>query len=109
NVPRAEIRPVGGRKIKLGVGELPDKEIGNALLTAGANEQIGLGRVGHGQKADQRSLVDALGMRRVFRMLGQKALRGLEDVPSAAVICGNGEMKRAVLCGTFLCATDEFL
>src|SRR5687768_10190109 len=44
---RAEVRPEGLREVELGVGELPEEEVRDALLAAGADEEVGLGRVVH--------------------------------------------------------------
>src|SRR5678815_2035373 len=44
---RVEVRPEQVGEIELGVRELPEQEIGNPLLAAGADEQVRLGRVGH--------------------------------------------------------------
>jgi hypothetical protein len=37
-----EIGPQQFREIKLGIGQLPQQEIADALFTTGANEQIGI-------------------------------------------------------------------
>src|SRR5689334_20796813 len=42
-----EIGPQRVGEIKLGVGQLPEQEVADALLAAGADEQIGLRRVAH--------------------------------------------------------------
>ena len=44
-----EVRPKQGGKVELGVGKLPQQKIRDALLTAGADEQIGVGRTSHAQ------------------------------------------------------------
>ena len=51
-----EVGPQRIGEIELGVGELPEQEIADALLAAGADEEIGLGRVAHRQVA-ARALV----------------------------------------------------
>src|SRR5690349_11968001 len=45
---RAEVWPQRLGEVELGVGELPQQEVGHALLAARADEEIGLGRIGHG-------------------------------------------------------------
>src|SRR5689334_11743252 len=45
----AEIGPERLGEVELGVGELPEQEVGDALLAAGADEEVGLGRIGHRQ------------------------------------------------------------
>src|ERR1044072_443131 len=39
----AEVRPEGVEEHELRVGALPEQEVGDALLAAGAHEQIGIG------------------------------------------------------------------
>src|SRR3569832_2233616 len=41
---RVEIGPQGIGEIQLGIGEVPQQKIADALFTAGANEEIGLGQ-----------------------------------------------------------------
>ncbi len=41
-----EIGPQTSGEVELGVGQLPEQEVADALLAAGADEQIRLGRVG---------------------------------------------------------------
>ena len=50
--PRRRTRATGmSVKYELGVGQLPQQEVADALLAAGADEQVGLGRVGQRQVA----------------------------------------------------------
>src|SRR4051812_17398392 len=40
-----EVRPIGRYEHQLAVGDLPQQEIGQPLLAAGADDQIGIGQV----------------------------------------------------------------
>jgi len=42
-VDLAERRPVGVAEVQLGVHGLPEQEVGHALLTAGADDEVGVG------------------------------------------------------------------
>src|SRR6266480_1342074 len=54
-VDGAEVRPERRRHPELGVGDLPQQEVGNAHLAAGPDEQIGIGHaVGVERAADVR-------------------------------------------------------
>src|SRR5688500_12172232 len=88
--------------MELGVRELPEQEVGYALLAAGADEEVGLGRVAHGQAARETLLGD-----RGPGILGAAALGGLQDVPAPAVIGGDGEGELGVGRGELLAAIDE--
>src|SRR5690606_5242077 len=70
-VVSGKIGPVAFREVQLGVGELPDQKIGNALLAPCANEQVGLGRKGHGKIGCECGFVDGLRVGSKFRPLGQ--------------------------------------
>src|SRR5688572_3537776 len=52
-----EIGPQRLGEIKLGVGELPQQKVGDALLAPGADEKIGLGRIAHREIGRERGFV----------------------------------------------------
>src|SRR4029434_1193308 len=82
-----EIGPEQIGEIKLGVRKLPEQKVGNSLLAAGADEQVGLRRVRHRQVRFQRfglASRPCLGMRR------DELVRGLRDVPATSVVGGDG-------------------
>src|SRR4051812_34131735 len=54
----AEVRPERIGEVELRVRELPQEEIGDALLAARANEEIRLGRVGHREPRGEALLGD---------------------------------------------------
>ena len=86
-----EVRPQRVGEIELAVGELPQQEVADALLAAGADEKVGLGRVAHREVRRERGLRDR---RRAGSSL-RAAVQRLQDVPAAAVIGGDGEREAA--------------
>src|SRR5688500_4817399 len=68
-----EVRPQGFGEVQLGVRELPQEEVGDALLAAGADEKVGLGCVAHREELRQPLLGD-----RRLRILLPAAIRGLQ-------------------------------
>src|SRR5688572_21119172 len=52
-----EIGPQRLGEIELGVGKLPEQEVGDALLAPGADEKIGLGRIAHREIRRERGFV----------------------------------------------------
>ena len=88
----AEVRPQRVAEIQLGVGEIPQQEIADALLAAGADQQVGIRQPGQRQVRAERGLVDVVGA----QLAGDAALgelpRGPSDVPAPAV--GDGDDER---------------
>src|SRR5690349_2836095 len=82
-LPGVEIRPERRREVELGVGELPKEEIADALLSPGADEQVGLGRI---VEREMRSeLVLGVAARR-NRPGPHQPAEGLHQIPAAAVV-----------------------
>src|SRR4051812_8851893 len=98
-----EVRPKRVGEVKLRVGELPQQEIADALLAAGADKEIGLRCVAHGE----------IRMKLFFRhfftpgMVLQEAVERLHDVPAAAIVRRNGEREAAVPLGQLLRLLDQ--
>ena len=55
---RTEVRPERVAGVELGVGRLPDQEVGEALLAAGPDDQVRVGQAGGVERAADRGLVD---------------------------------------------------
>ena len=55
---RPEVRPEGVAGVELGVGGLPDEEVREALLAAGADDEVRVGQAGRVERAADRRLVD---------------------------------------------------
>jgi len=99
-----EIGPQHVGEIEFGVGELPEQEVADPLLTAGADEEVGLGRVGHHQVRRKIGLAVAAGL---FRMRQGQLVHGLKDVPATAVIGGDGQRQARVIGGLRLAFADQ--
>src|SRR5262249_50954685 len=56
-----EIRPQAIEKDQLGIGQLPEQEIADALFAAGADNEIGIGNPDSEELLAERGLVDVLG------------------------------------------------
>ena len=70
---RVEVGPQRVGEVELGVGELPQQEIADALLAAGADEEVRLRRVAHREIRRQRRLVEP-GRGELWRSFAQHAL-----------------------------------
>ena len=60
----AEVRPQRVGDPDLGVGDLPEQEVADAHLAAGADQQIGIGLAGGVEEAGEALLVDLVGLLR---------------------------------------------
>ncbi len=86
-----EVRPQRVAEVQLGVGEIPQQEIADALLAAGADQQVGIRQTGQRQLLAELRLVDVVRA----QLAGDAALgelpRGASDVPAPAVRDGDDE------------------
>src|SRR5689334_11968416 len=98
----AEVGPERVGEVELGVRELPQQEVGDALLAAGADEEVWLGREGHRQALGEALLGDGCG-----GVVAAAAVGRLQDVPAPAVVGGDGEREPLVARGELLAAADE--
>src|SRR5690349_320745 len=60
----AEVGPERVDEHQLGVGTLPEQEIADALLAAGADQQVGVGHARRQQFALEQAFIDLLGRQR---------------------------------------------
>jgi hypothetical protein len=80
-----EVGPVDRQEHELGVGHLPQHEIGQALLAAGADQQIGIGQAERVEALAEAVLVDRRGVDLAGdRLLGELA-RSTGDLAPAAI------------------------
>src|SRR5690349_15886407 len=84
-VRHVEIGPQRLADVQLGVGQIPQQEIADAVIATGADEQIRIADLRERELARETLLVDLLGTQRTARDLRRQAPRGLQDVPAAAV------------------------
>src|SRR5438270_47151 len=82
----AEVGPQGVDEDQLGVGALPQQEIADALLAAGADQQIRVGHAGGQQLALEARLVDALGRQFAGGDAPRQAAGGAQDLVARAVV-----------------------
>jgi hypothetical protein len=101
-----EVRPVFVGEVELGVRELPQQEIADALLAAGADEEIGLRRIGHRQVWRERFL-GHVDLAAFAHGLGDELLGRLQDVPAAAVVRGDRQRQARVARGLGFGAADQ--
>ena len=101
-----EVRPQHRREIKLGVRQLPQKKVTDALLATGTDEQIRF-------RATVQTQARLKTFRRdVFRtyLAGQRPARefggGLGDVPTPAIIGGDRQRQRGIVLGQMFCLAD---
>src|SRR5690606_4428051 len=101
-VPAVEVGPEGVQEDELGVGRLPEQEVGEPLLAGGADEQVDVGDVGGVQPGGERVLVHlgrvdpALG-----DVLGQPG-GGVGDLRAAPVVDAELQGERGVVLGHLL-------
>src|SRR5690606_29326766 len=94
-----EVRPQRGREPQFGVGQLPEQEIADPAVAAGADEQVRWREVGQGDPRADRGLVDLVGPQPPGgHVLGQRT-RGGCHVLAPAVAGGNGQGEAAVAAG----------
>src|SRR3989338_9652713 len=74
-----KVRPQGRREVKLGVGALPQEEVAQAQLAAGADEEVNVGGVAGDEPGE------------VGRRVAVEAARRLEDGLAAGVVDGQGQ------------------
>src|SRR5262245_43327182 len=83
-VARAEVRPEHGGDEELGVGDLPQEEVRDPHLAAGADHEIRVGNVGGIEGAADVRLAGVLGIQLTgLDLTGQRANRGRRCVTSA--------------------------
>src|SRR3954469_16356105 len=88
----AEVRPERVDEDELGVGELPQEEIGDPQLTGGANQEVWVGHLGRVQVRRECLLVD-------LAPGAHRAVGSVDDLRAPAVVECNPEAERAVVLG----------
>src|SRR5262245_39973012 len=98
-IARPEVRPEHGRYQELRVRDLPQEEVRDSHLTAGADQQIGVGHVGGVEGAAQLFLGDVLGLQLSgLDLAGQRAER-VQELVAAAVVEGHQHSQPGVIPG----------
>src|SRR5512134_458919 len=81
-----EVRPENRREVQLRVRGLPQQEVAEALLAAGADDQVGVGHVGVVQAAADRLGPQLLPLQPAGVVVREELLHGVRDLDTAAVI-----------------------
>ncbi len=111
-----EVGPEAVGDKDLGVGDLPEEEVGDALLAGGADDEIGVGHVPGVEGAGDAGLVkgfESAGAEEVVDgaaagvglggEVGKDAADCIDDFGAGAVVEGEGEGGASVFCGGFHC------
>src|SRR5689334_1014969 len=102
----AEVGPQRVDEHQLGVGTLPEQEIADALLAAGADQQVGIGHAGGQQLALEQVLVDLLRRDLAGRDLPGEAAGRLHDLVARAVVDADIDVDAGVAAGPLLGVAD---
>src|SRR5260370_5456767 len=95
-----EIGPESFGDKNFGVGNLPEENITDAHSAAGANEKIGIRKIGGVEMARELIFGDWL-RGAVAVALAEEGVHGVDDFRAAAVVEGDGENHAAVAGGSF--------
>src|SRR6185312_7097796 len=101
-MPPVEIGPERIEKDKLGVGGLPEQEIGKPLLAGGTNPQVDVGNFRLVEVAVEKFLVDLVGADLARRDVTGDRRRGVEDLGPAAVVAAELQREDGVLLAQLL-------
>src|SRR6185369_13117670 len=92
---------------ELGVGRLPDQEVAQALLTAGADQQVRVGQAGGREVRCENFLVDLVGAELAGGGIGGDAAGGIDDFILAAVVESDGELEAGIAARAILRLIDQ--
>src|SRR6202521_3085953 len=84
-----EIRPQPRTEIQLRVGEIPEQEVADAVLTAGADQQVRLRQSREHELRGEAVLVDIFRPYRATGPFSRKLLSRLDNTPAPAVTHGH--------------------
>ena len=91
-----EVRPVGRHENELAIGRLPQQEIRQPLLAAGADDEIGIGQIRRVEEAGRALGGDRVERRASGRDLVGEPLRRARDLLPRAVIEGDDQRQAVV-------------
>src|SRR5471032_1376058 len=92
--------PQGVDEHQHGVGALPEQEVADALLAAGADQQVGIGHTGGQQFLLEQLLVDLLGGELAGRHLAREDASGAQNLVARAVVYADVDVDPGVAAGT---------
>jgi hypothetical protein len=95
-VPNSGPQALGEDELR--IRRLPEQEVADPHFAAGADEEVGIGRVAERHVAVERRLVEVLGLDAADHRLPAR----LDDVPAAAVVEGDRQVDPGVVAGAVL-------
>lgn len=98
---RREVRPQYVREVKLRICALPQQEVRYPLLSAGADQQIGVGDTG-GIEVVGELLLGQLAVRPALGDVARVAFRGVDYLVAPAVIEADVRLKALVALGNLV-------
>src|ERR1043165_2894292 len=96
-MPPAKIGPQHLGHVDLGVGDLPEEEVRDAQLAAGADEQVGVAGAGGVEVIGEEGLVDHGVAHLLLAQQGHDAVAGVDDLGAPAVVEGDLEEESFVV------------
>src|SRR5215831_917464 len=103
----AEIGPERVDEHQFRIGRLPQQEIADALLAAGANDEVGIGDVDGEEVAREERFVHLLGRDLARLHCGSNVARRARDLGAAAVGERDGQAQAGICCRERLGIVDE--
>jgi len=96
-----EVGPKNIGDEEFGVRDLPEKEIADAHFSAGADEEIGIGKVGGIEMTSELLFADGLGggVAVMTPAFGENGVHGIDKFGAAAVVESDRKNHTAVACG----------
>ena len=94
-----EVRPEQVGEIQLGIGQLPQQEIADAVLATGADAQVGQRQVARCQARLQQFGGDVFRAQMPGLHFTRQALGGLGDIPLTTVVGGDLQDEAIAACG----------
>ena len=104
-----EIRPEHIGDVQLGVGQLPEQEVADALFAAGANQQVRINLPGSEELIGKLVLIDGTWLELTAGHTLRQQPSGAHQLPPAAVIGAYVEVNAGVMSGATSGISDQLL
>src|SRR5580658_1070570 len=101
-IAHCEVRPQLRAEVQLGVGQIPQQEVTEPLLGAGADQQVGLRQPRERQCRTEARLADVLRPQGAARALARQLLCRLHDIPAPAIAHGHLQPQAGIGGGALL-------
>src|SRR5665213_2053000 len=106
-VLRAIVGPKHVLEDQLGIGRLPEQEVGQPLFAAGADDQVGRQGLRGGQRRLEGRLVDSRGVHPAIAYGHRQLARRVGDVGAAAIVEGDLQQEAVVVLRAGLRPLDD--